>query len=288
MTATDRQYVDGPRPAVVSAPAKLTATLAVTGVRDDGYHLLESEMLTLDLCDTLEIATCAPGERSTLEVAAAWPGLDDGAAWRTLSVGPPEDNLVTRALRAVDRAAHVRLVKRIPPGAGLGGGSADAAAVLRWAGCADRGIAARLGADVPFCVSGGRALVTGIGDSVEQVPFEERTFVLLLPPFGVDTTAVYRRWDEMHATGALPAPGTVTNDLEAPAVSVEPRLSGWKAVLEEWTGRPAVMAGSGSTWFVELDARTKAEAALLPRAGVLEHDGTTALVVVASALPAQE
>jgi 4-diphosphocytidyl-2-C-methyl-D-erythritol kinase len=287
MMAIDQQSVDGPRPTVVSAPAKLTATLTVTGVRDDGYHLLESEMLTLDLCDTLEIATCEPGARSTLEVVAAWPGLGDGAAWRTLSVGPPEDNLVTRALRAVDQAAHVRLVKRIPPGAGLGGGSADAAAVLRWAGCTDRGIAARLGADVPFCVSGGRAMVTGIGDSVEQVPFEERTFVLLLPPFGVDTTAVYRRWDEMHAARALPAPGTVSNDLEAPAVSVEPRLAGWKTVFEEWTGNPATMAGSGSTWFVELDARTKSDA-VLPPAGVLEHQGTTALVVVARAIPSQE
>ena len=79
-----------------------------------------------------------------------------------------------RALAAVGRRAHVRLDKRIPVGAGLGGGSADAAAVLRWAGCDDLAVAASLGADVPFCLVGGRARVTGIGEVVEPLPVRRR------------------------------------------------------------------------------------------------------------------
>ncbi len=114
-------------------------------------------------------------------------------------VGP--DNLVVRALAAVGREARVHLIKRIPPGAGLGGGSSNAAAVLRWAGCTDLDLAAQLGADVPFCLVGGRASVSGIGESVESLPYEERRFVLLLPPFGVDTAAVYRKWDELSEAG---------------------------------------------------------------------------------------
>ena len=180
-----------------TAPAKLTVTLAVTGVRDDGYHLLESEMVTLDLADTLEIDDTGTGGdgAADLEVVTAWPA--DSVARDPDALGPAADNLVVRALAATARTARVRLVKRIPPGAGLGGGSADAAAVLRWAGCTDAGVAAGLGADVPFCVAGGRALVTGIGEEVTPLPFEERTFVLVLPPFGVDTAAVYRAFDRL-------------------------------------------------------------------------------------------
>ncbi len=107
-----------------------------------------------------------------------------------------EDNLVGKALAACGRRAAVRLVKRIPLGAGLGGGSADAAAILRWAGATDPVLAARLGADVPFCVVGGRARVGGVGERVSPLEFERRDYLLLLPPFGVDTAAVYRAWDD--------------------------------------------------------------------------------------------
>jgi len=236
---------------VWTAPAKLTLTLRVTGVRSDGYHLLESEMVTLDLSDTLEIEETeqAGSGDGGLVVDVDWPGGVEG--WRDLTIGPEADNLVTRALAAADRTAAVRLVKRIPPGAGLGGGSADAAAVLRWAGCDDRDTAAALGADVPFCVIGGRARVSGVGEVVVPLPFEDRSFVLVLPPFGVETAAVYRAYDRLASEGKLPEAGTVANELEAPALVVEPRLAGWRSVLEEVTGRPARLAGSGSTWFVE-------------------------------------
>src|SRR3954454_25185770 len=166
------------------APAKLTLSLRITGVRHDGFHLLDAEMVTLDLADELWIS-----EGEGLTVVAAATGAK-------VPAGP--DNLVARALDAVGRRAAVRLVKHIPAGAGLGGGSADAAAVLRWAGVSDVGVAASLGADVPFCLAGGRARVTGIGEVIEPLPFvADRVFTLLTPPFGVSTPAVYRAWDSL-------------------------------------------------------------------------------------------
>ncbi len=215
----------------VRAPAKLTLSLRVTGVRDDGFHLIDAEMVTLDLADELEFR-----DGDGLEIVG-------GAG---LPVTADDDNLVRRALRAVDRRAHVVLTKRIPAGGGLGGGSADAAAVLRWAGCDDVAVAASLGADVPFCLRGGRARVTGIGDVLEPLPFVERTFTLLTPPLHVSTPAVYRAWDEL---GGPRADGP--NDLEPAALVVEPRLAQWRDRLAEASGQVPVLAGSGGTWFVE-------------------------------------
>jgi 4-diphosphocytidyl-2-C-methyl-D-erythritol kinase len=212
----------------VLAPAKLTISLRITGVRDDGYHLIDAEMVSLDLADTLAFA-----EGDGIEVVGADVPVDDR-------------NLVRRALALTGRRAHVRLGKRIPPGAGLGGGSADAAAVLRWAGVEDLSLAARLGADVPFCLRGGRARVRGVGEVLEPLPVEARTYTLLVPPFGCSTVAVYRRWDEL---GGPSGPGG--NDLEQAAVAVEPRLTEWRDRLKEAAGRTPCLAGSGSTWFVE-------------------------------------
>ena len=237
------QGTSGPAVVHLTAPAKLTLSLRVTGVRPDGYHLLESEMVTLDLADTLTI-----GDGDGLTITARAIDGDQGG-FASIPTGP--DNLVSRALAAVGRTARVHVEKRIPPGAGLGGGSADAAAVLRWAGLLDHDLASGLGADVPFCIRGGRAMVRGIGEDVTPLPYVERRFVLLLLPFGVDTGAAYRAWDRLAAEGGLPDPGSVSNDLEAPAVRVEPRLSEWKEALGEVTGREPRLAGSGSTWFVE-------------------------------------
>lgn len=264
----------GPAVTTLTAPAKLTVDLAVTGVRADGYHLLESEMVSLDLADTLEVDD--RGDATGLELAAAWPA--DAVVRPPDAFGPPADNLVVRALAAVGRTARVRLVKRVPPGAGLGGGSSDAAAVLRWAGCTDPAVAVSLGADVPFCLSGGRALVTGVGEAVAPLPFVPRTFVLVLPPFGVDTTAVYRAFDRLGGVSRHAAGG---NDLEAAALVVEPRLGGWRSALEQATGRTARLAGSGSTWFVEgeVDGVDPGGEAWL------EQDGERAPLVVARTVP---
>ncbi len=214
---------------VQRAWAKLTLTLRITGVRSDGYHLLDAEMVTIDLADDLEFGV---GDRFEVLGAPDVPADDS--------------NLVRRALRAVGRRASVRLHKRIPAGGGLGGGSADAAAVLRWAGVHDLSVAASLGADVPFCLVGGRARVGGIGEVVEPLVFSSRTFTLLTPPLSVSTAAVYRAWDSL---GGRSADGA--NDLEPAALMVEPRLAAWRDRLGEATGQIPTLAGSGSTWFVE-------------------------------------
>lgn len=218
--------------AVLLAPAKLTLSLRVVGVRDDGFHLIDAEMATVDLADRL---TIDPGDG--LEVL----GVDGGP-----EVGDGDDNLVRRALALAGRTAQVRVEKVIPAGAGLGGGSADAAAVLRWAGFDDLVAASAIGADVAFCLVGGRARVTGIGEVVEPLPFEERTFTLLTPPVGCPTPAVYRRWDEMGGPS-----GGRGNDLEQAAVDLVPDLARWRDSLAEASGLQPRLAGSGSTWFVE-------------------------------------
>ena len=218
-------------PVTVRAPAKLTRSLRITGVRADGYHEIDAEMVTLELADEL---TFSDGDG--LEVVGG----------TGLAVPGDDSNLVRRALAAVGRRAAVRLVKRIPAGAGLGGGSADAAAVLRWAGCADLGVACALGADVPFCLRGGRALVRGVGEVLVPLEAMDRTYTLLIPPFGVSTSEVYRAWDRLGGPSSDGA-----NDLEPAALVVEPALAEWRDRLAEGTGATPVLAGSGSAWFVE-------------------------------------
>jgi 4-diphosphocytidyl-2-C-methyl-D-erythritol kinase len=228
-------------PTTELAPAKLTRSLRVTGVRDDGYHLLESEMVTLDLADELVIE---PAETSTLEIVdeIAWVG----SAAPVLDVPLGETNLAHRALTFAGVSARVIIRKRIPPGAGLGGGSADAAAVLRYAGVSDLAAAAQLGADVPFCVIGGRALVRGIGEQVEMLPPLAADFVVVSPAFGVSTPAVYQAFDEL-------GPGESANDLERAACAVEPRLASVRSTIAA-IGVAPVLAGSGSSYFIECAA----------------------------------
>lgn len=218
---------------VERAPAKLTVSLRVTGVRADGHHLIDAEMVTLDHGD---VVTFEDGDG--LEVVGPFAA--------GVPVGP--ENLVLRALAAVGRRAFVRLDKRVPAGAGLGGGSADAAAVLRWARCTELGVAAGLGADVPFCVVGGRARVRGVGEVIDPLPAVPRTFTLLVPPVPVSTPAVYRAWDDL---GGPVASGGSVNDLEVPALTVAPALAEWRDRLADATGVRPQLAGSGGTWFVE-------------------------------------
>jgi 4-diphosphocytidyl-2-C-methyl-D-erythritol kinase len=218
----------------LTAPAKLTLSLRVTGVRADGLHLLDAEMVTLDLADTLVLIR-TDGAGSAVRFTGPYAhGLVAG------------DDLVTRALSLVGRTATVEVDKQIPSGAGLGGGSADAGAMLRWAGHTDAEAQAGLGADVPFCVVGGRARVTGIGEVVEPLPHEDRTFTLLTPPVHCSTAAVYRAWDDLGGPT-----GDNGNDLEPAALTVAPELARWRDELSEAAGAVPMLAGSGSTWFVE-------------------------------------
>ncbi len=227
--------------ATESAPAKLTLSLRVTGVRSDGLHELSAEMVSIDLADTLTFT-----DGSGLTVIDGVVG-DLGLGALT------DDNLVERALELVNKRAAVRLAKRIPVGAGLGGGSADAAAVLRWAGVTNPAVAAQLGSDVPFCLAGGRAMVSGVGERVEALPYEDRRFVLLLPPISVDTGAVYRAWDYLRReeNAVSNEREDSGNDLEEAALTVAPQLRHWRETFAGITGRRPRLAGSGSAWFVE-------------------------------------
>jgi 4-diphosphocytidyl-2-C-methyl-D-erythritol kinase len=215
----------------VAAPAKLTLSLRVTGVRADGHHLIDAEMVTLDWHDTLTIDPAGRGLSADGPFAAGMP-LDGS-------------NLVARALAHVDRTAAVHIHKQLPHGGGLGGGSADAAAILRWAGYDDTVGAAALGADVAFCLVGGRARVRGIGEIVEPLPFVPLDITLVSPPLTVSTPFVYRMWDELggpHADG--------DNDLEPAAVAAFPALAAWRDRISAAAGITPTLAGSGATWFL--------------------------------------
>lgn len=218
---------------LVVAPAKLTIRLRITGVRADGYHVIDAEMVTLELADTLSIEPRGHGLHATGPYCDGVP-LDDR-------------NLVARALALVGRTAGVTIDKQIPHGGGLGGGSADAAAVLRWAGHTDLAAAARLGADVAFCLVGGRAHVGGIGEIVDPLPAAEAPvpYTLVIPPLSCSTPAVYRAWD---ALGAPTDDGP--NDLLPAALVVEPRLAAWRDRIRAAAGTEPLLAGSGATWFV--------------------------------------
>jgi 4-diphosphocytidyl-2-C-methyl-D-erythritol kinase len=221
-------------PVVLLAPAKLTLSLRIAGVRDDGYHLLDAEMVTLDWHDRLEVE---PAPATFVTVVEAGSGLP-------VPAGP--DNLVARALRAAGRTARVTVRKSIPAGAGLGGGSADAAAILRWAGVQDPTVAVTIGADVPFCLLGGRARVRGVGEVLEPLAAPPEVLTLFTPDYGVSTPDVYRAWDDLGGPT-----GEHGNDLEPAALVVEPRLAGLRDAVAAATGRRPRLAGSGGTWFVE-------------------------------------
>src|SRR3954463_14831497 len=141
---------------VLTAPAKLTLTFRITGVRDDGYHFIDAEMVTLDWCDTLTIDPFSEGLTAEGRYAKGLP-LNGS-------------NLVAKALELAQRTAAVHICKELPRGGGLGGGSADAAAILRWAGYNDVEGRAVRGSVVPFCWVGGRARFRGMGELADPLP----------------------------------------------------------------------------------------------------------------------
>ncbi len=217
----------------VEAPAKLTTSLTVTGVRDDGYHTIDAEMVALALADVIEIE-----ESESTKIVVTGPFAD--------GVPTDESNLVHRALALVGRSARVTIDKRIPHGGGLGGGSTDAAAILRWAGHTDATAAATIGADVPFSLVGGRARVTGIGEVVAPLAHEPRDITLFIPALHVSTPLVYRTWDQMGGPR-----GDNGNDLEPAALQAVPALGQWRDRIAAAYGTRPRLAGSGATWFAD-------------------------------------
>ena len=258
----------GPNGVVIAAPAKLNLFLEILRKRPDGFHDLESLMVAIELFDTLEIREGNGGE---IALTCEPPSL---------STGP--DNLVHKAaiaLRAhVNRpelGAAIRLTKRIPTQAGLGGGSSDAAAALVglnqiWKLGLTReellGIAASIGSDVAFFLTLPTAWCTGRGEIVMPEPIPEGAapfhFVLVLPPVGLGTAGVYKRLavpQKPVAGGAVrtaflrgdaKALGqALFNRLEEPAFALEPLVSRIRQRLAASGSCGAMMSGSGSTVF---------------------------------------
>jgi 4-diphosphocytidyl-2-C-methyl-D-erythritol kinase len=274
------------RSLTVAAPAKLNLALAVTGKRADGYHELASVFATLDLADDVRVA---PHKR--LEVR------------NSLEIGPGED-LAARAVRALaaeakrEPHAFVRIRKRIPLAAGLGGGSSDAAAVLRalatlWKTETDLArVGAGVGSDVPFFVSGASvALVTGRGENVAPLPKPAAPLhvVVLRPPVRLATAEVFAelRTEDMGQRAHVDAlarafrAGTVTpetlrshahNDLLTAAQRCCEAIVSWRAAAAA-RGIALFLTGSGPTLFAVADDRRDALriARILRRAGLKAH-----------------
>lgn len=260
----------------LTARAKLTLSLRVTGVRPDGFHELEALVTSIGEPVDSVYVRLLDGQ----EIQGTVPELRIGGP---TARGLPADerNLALRAARALTAARlQITLHKTIPAGGGLGGGSADAAAVLAGlvhlgaasdarAGLSD--IAAGLGSDIPFCLAGGLAWMRGRGERIEPLePLAGPELVVAVPPFPLATPAVYRAWDELGGprstrvcaapTAEIAAllPGGLVNDLEPAAEAVEPRLRPFREAVETVCSLPAVLAGSGSAYFVPLPAGTGA------------------------------
>ncbi len=190
---------------MLKAPAKINLTLSVTGKREDGFHLLSSVFQSVSLCDTVSLE---PADHTTLTVAnAPLPTDSRNTAYRAAQVF-----FAALGLRG---GVRIGLTKQIPSAAGLGGGSSDAAAVIRGLNAlyqthlsaqAMRDLALSVGADVPFCVSGGTALVEGIGEHITPLaPLPECFIVIAKPSCGVLTRSAYEAVDK---AGIAPHPAS--------------------------------------------------------------------------------
>lgn len=232
------------------APAKLNLDLRVRGRLPDGRHEIESVIQAIDLCDVLELE-----KGSGLQLEGDF------------KVPTDEGNLALQAAALAEANVRIRLVKRIPPGSGMGGGSSDAAAILRQFG-AGAEAARKLGADVEFFLRGGRQVARGAGDRLEPLPDTAAWFAIAWPGFTVSTAAVYAMWDEMGGQGR--------NHLFKAACAVAPRLKDFAEALGAgWT-----MTGSGSAFFYEAASDAEARRA---EAGLAALGCWSA---VASSLPA--
>jgi 4-diphosphocytidyl-2-C-methyl-D-erythritol kinase len=275
------------------APADATsADEAILRLSSDAPGLpCDATNLVVRAADALAAAagSCEDGGSEMADGTAAWAGRGEGTGVDAAGIGPVGrqrarvDGEVTR-VRPVDAA----LAKRIPPGAGLGGGSANAAATLRgldalwrtgWPTARLAALAATLGSDVPFFLHGPSSVCTGRGERVSPVPPPAlaRWAVLALPDVHMPTADVYRRFDEMglgfdeaidrppewNAWASSPSDELMprlVNDLERPAFGIRPALGTLRGRIESALGRPVRMSGSGSSLFTLCDGQGEAGA----------------------------
>lgn len=250
------------------APAKVNLSLRVLRRREDGFHEIESLMCPLSIFDTLDISH---REEGGLEFTCDDP-----------SIPPGEDNLVVRAAKlfctscGFEPRLRIHLAKRIPHGAGLGGGSSDAATTLiglnrlfetELSHEALSAMAADLGSDIPFFIYQSAAIIRGRGEFVEPASFpHELPLFLIKPAFGVPTPWAYQHWrDSREVPGVRFAAqefpwGTLVNDLERPVFEKYlflADLKTWLLAQPEVAG--ALMSGSGATVFAVLHEKSAAE-----------------------------
>jgi 4-diphosphocytidyl-2C-methyl-D-erythritol kinase len=260
------------------ARAKLNLDLSVLGRRDDGYHDVRTTLQAIDLHDliTLTPAGRAQGASKSGTTTLTTSGL---------KVGSTQNNSVLKAVAALETATRqqlptqIHLHKRIPPGAGMGGASSDAAAALRGLAALHHvtadlpAIARQLGSDVPFFLAGGTAIAEQRGDHLTPIPTRPSWFAIAWPEVELLTKDVYRAWDEMDMQARLhPLPNPppqgggqgsqssspppsggglgwgssqIRNQLTRAAMHVEPRLEAFATSL----GRDWQMTGSGSAFF---------------------------------------
>lgn len=251
-----------------TAPAKINLALHVRARRPDGYHEIETLFAFVDAGDRLSVE---PADDLTLILSGPFAGELAGEA----------DNLVLRAARAMrahfgaTAGAAIRLDKRLPVAAGLGGGSADAAAAARalarlWRLDADEGalVAATggLGADVPVCVGSRMTVGRGIGDHMEPWPQAEhwrgRPVLLVNPGVACPTGPVYRAWNGIDRGALGDDPMGWRNDLEPGAAMIAPPVADVLAALRGCADASMVrMSGSGATCFALFDEAAARDAA---------------------------
>ncbi len=257
--------------AVADANAKVNLALRVEPARADGYHPIHGIFQSVDWTDEVTLGAAEDDELIVDDAEA--PGDETNLAWRAA-------DLVRRTAGSTD-PMRIAVHKSIPAGAGLGGGSADAAAALMLASrrfgvtFADlRHLAFELGADVPFALVGGTAVVGGVGELISPLP-DASGFALsiVVPDLTLETPAVYAAWDGLDgpqgpALGADALPpalrdlAPLANDLYPAAVVVAPGLDDWRAELEQAWGVPVTMTGSGSGLFAYFPTRDEAEDAV--------------------------
>jgi 4-diphosphocytidyl-2-C-methyl-D-erythritol kinase len=229
----------------VPARAKLNLDLQVSSRRADGFHELRTTFQAIDLHDLLELE---PSHETRF-------GSDGFAI-------DPRDNSVLKAHRAVENAAGrdlpvaIHLHKRIPPGSGMGGASSDAAATLKamqtmfHLDCDLIALAAELGSDVPFFMSGGRARAEGRGEKLTPLAAMGQWFAVAWPGLELSTAGVYSAWDDVG--------GETPNALRRAAEHLEPRLQQFAAMLGDgWQ-----MTGSGSAFFKTATSKQEAKHSL--------------------------
>lgn len=230
----------------IRAYAKVNLELQVLGKRADGYHEIDTVLQSVDLADLIMLKPHSHRE-ITLEMT---PDLGI----------PPDENLALRAARregaGLSIGAHILIDKRIPAGAGLGGGSSDAAAVLvglnALFGLGLRtgelsALAAELGSDVPFFLMGGRCRARGRGERLEKIHIPDaelsNIYVLFVPPFSLSAREVFEAFDRLQPK---PLDSPYPNDLEGAALALRPELRAYREFL---AGVPFGLSGSGPTYF---------------------------------------